>query len=130
MPKNHVRPSDTNPTPGLSHITTGLTDERLLANRNAKEGHAPFVGTRRIGMIRQTYEPGGKHFAHQHEKTEQVYYIVSGTGKVRLGEEWFDVAAGDVVYIPPQTDHEVLATGDEPYEVLLFGVELDEDEVA
>jgi mannose-6-phosphate isomerase-like protein (cupin superfamily) len=47
---------------------------------------------------------------HLHEEFEEVYYILSGRGRVRIGREEHEVTEGDVVYIPPGEVHTILCT--------------------
>jgi mannose-6-phosphate isomerase-like protein (cupin superfamily) len=42
---------------------------------------------------------------HSHEDAEQVYVVVSGTGRMCVAGDWQDIAEGDLVLIPPATDH-------------------------
>ncbi len=134
-----VRPGQVSKTPGLQQEhegglnTIGLMDENLLAAGGladvvARTGaqNAGFGGTRRMTMIRQHYEPGGKHYPHEHAEGEQAYYLESGRARVRVGEDTFDVGAGDVVYIPPRTDHEFENIGDEVCVNILISVGLGE----
>ena len=37
----------------------------------------------------------------------QVFVIVSGRAKVRYGQRWIDVEAGETIYVPPGTLHAV-----------------------
>jgi mannose-6-phosphate isomerase-like protein (cupin superfamily) len=50
--------------------------------------------------------PGASQMLHRHEP-EQVYVIVEGTGRMRVGEEEEDVVAGDLIYIPPNVVHAI-----------------------
>jgi mannose-6-phosphate isomerase-like protein (cupin superfamily) len=43
---------------------------------------------------------------HRHEP-EQVYVIVEGTGRMRVGEEEEEVVTGDLIYIPPNLVHAI-----------------------
>ena len=54
---------------------------------------------------------------HRHNRSETVLYIVAGMGRVRVGEEWFDVRAGDRVLIGRGVFHG-LATGDQALDFL------------
>jgi len=40
-------------------------------------------------------------------------YVLRGRGKVLLGKEYHDIAEGDVIYIPPNEQHELRAAQDE-----------------
>jgi len=42
--------------------------------------------------------------AHAHP-TVEIYVVISGRGKVRVGEEWADIGPGDVIEIPPDAMH-------------------------
>ncbi len=57
-------------------------------------------------------EPGAEQVVHAHDP-EQVYVVLDGEGRMHVGGEERPVAAGDLVHIPPQTDHGVVNTGDE-----------------
>ena len=57
--------------------------------------------------------PGGAPPLHQHDDTEQIFYILEGQGRLEIGGESadFPVGPGDVVRIPPQTLHAIHAQG-------------------
>jgi mannose-6-phosphate isomerase-like protein (cupin superfamily) len=55
---------------------------------------------------------GRETLEHLHRTTEEIYYFVSGRGRMRLGAETGDVAAGDCVVIPPGTPHKLWAAPD------------------
>jgi mannose-6-phosphate isomerase-like protein (cupin superfamily) len=48
---------------------------------------------------------------HKHDDTEQVFYVVEGTGVLTIGDkkEQYNVKPGDVVRIPPATYHSIRA---------------------
>jgi quercetin dioxygenase-like cupin family protein len=59
-------------------------------------------------------EPGGWTSLDQHAHDHGVM-VLRGRGRVRLGEEAFDIGFGDVVYIPPNEVHQLKCVGgDEP----------------
>jgi len=55
--------------------------------------------------------------AHMHRHTtggnEELLTMLQGRAKVRLGEETVELSAGQVLYIPPETPHEVENEGPE-----------------
>ncbi|MDA0745254.1 MAG: cupin domain-containing protein [bacterium] len=51
-------------------------------------------------------DPGMILEAHHHPVPE-LYIFVSGEGRMRLNEEWFDVQNGTAVNIPSNVEHEV-----------------------
>jgi mannose-6-phosphate isomerase-like protein (cupin superfamily) len=63
--------------------------------------------------------PGGETVEHLHRTTEEIYYFTSGRGRMRLGEDEAEVAAGDCVVIPPGTRHKLWnPSRDEPLVLL------------
>lgn len=51
---------------------------------------------------------------HVHEDFEEVYYILSGRGRMRIGDEEEEVGEGALVYIPPGKVHTIACTSAEP----------------
>lgn len=45
-------------------------------------------------------QPGQKAFEHWHKKSEEAYYVVSGRGRVRVGDEVMNISTGDAIHIP------------------------------
>jgi mannose-6-phosphate isomerase-like protein (cupin superfamily) len=62
--------------------------------------------------------PGGETEEHYHRASEEIYLFTHGSGRMRLGDEESDVAAGDTVVIPPGTPHKLWNTGSEPLRLL------------
>jgi mannose-6-phosphate isomerase-like protein (cupin superfamily) len=59
--------------------------------------------------------PEGKATAlHHHQRSEEIYHVTAGKGKMTLGDKTFEVAAGDTICIPPQTSHRLHNTGEVP----------------
>lgn len=56
---------------------------------------------------------------HHHLETEEIYYILQGKGRMTVGDETREVAAGDAVFIPLKQTHTLENTGDEPIRLLL-----------
>lgn len=62
--------------------------------------------------------PGVGTVAHYHRRTEEIYYILSGTGQMRLGDAWRSVGPGDAIAIPPGAVHEIVNQGTEQLKFL------------
>lgn len=56
--------------------------------------------------------PGKGHDRHRHPESDEVIYVLSGTGEQTVGEgPAFPVAAGDVVHVPRDVPHSTFNTG-------------------
>ncbi len=58
-------------------------------------------------------EPGEAPPLHQHDDTEQIFYVMEGAGTLTIGDpaQHFSVKPGDVVRILPQTLHSIKCAG-------------------
>jgi mannose-6-phosphate isomerase-like protein (cupin superfamily) len=81
----------------------GSEIRELLAHRNSS--------IRNQSLAEARLPPGGATTPHYHPRTEEIYYLLSGTGRMRIGEELRDVAAGDAIAIPPGQVHQIQNTG-------------------
>ncbi|MBB4931156.1 oxalate decarboxylase/phosphoglucose isomerase-like protein (cupin superfamily) [Lipingzhangella halophila] len=63
--------------------------------------------------------PGRGHDRHNHPESEEVLYVLSGTGRQMLNdEEPFDVSPGDVIYVPRGMFHSTVNTGWTPMRLI------------
>jgi len=64
-------------------------------------------------LAEATVPAGGDTIEHFHRRTEEIYYFTRGSGRMRLGDEEFDVTAGDTVVIAPGMRHKLWAPAEE-----------------
>lgn len=81
----------------------GSEIRELLAHRNSC--------IRKQTLAEARLRPGAGTTPHHHVKTEEIYYIVEGQGRMRLGDELRDVGPGDAVAIPPGAVHQITNIG-------------------
>jgi len=62
-------------------------------------------------------DPGSSSNRHSHPN-EECFYVLSGTGRIEVGEEDELVGAGSLILIPPDTDHRLVNEGDDVLKVL------------
>jgi mannose-6-phosphate isomerase-like protein (cupin superfamily) len=55
---------------------------------------------------------------HYHIKTEEIYFITAGQGRMRIDAEMAEVKAGDAIAIPPGRKHKLWNTGSETLKLL------------
>jgi mannose-6-phosphate isomerase-like protein (cupin superfamily) len=91
----------------------------------AEMGEARFLrdqaGAERIGMSLYRMNPGRRvGFGHRHGEAEEMYVVLSGSGRFRVQDEIVSVGPRDVVYCPPEAMREWEA-GADGLELLAFG---------
>lgn len=74
--------------------------------------------SRNVSVAEAVIEPGQTTRAHKHLTSDEVYYVLSGKGLVRVGENSAPVAAGSCVLIPSGRPHQATCDGDQPLRVL------------
>ena len=70
-----------------------------------------------FAMRRFIMQPGGGIPAHTNT-VEHEQYVLRGRAKIGIGNETYDVKAGDVAFIPAGTPHWYEVEGEEPFEFL------------
>ena len=88
-----------------THATCNLETAEDLAPKfgMADMGQAHFVrgalGAERIGLSHYRMNPGRRvGFGHRHGESEEVYVVVSGSGRFKVDDDVFPVAEKDVIY--------------------------------
>jgi uncharacterized cupin superfamily protein len=91
-----------------------LMDRGNGKNFVAKWGRAgPLVGLTGLGCAVHVVPPGKRAFPfHGHHVIEELFFVLSGTGEYRFGDERYPVRAGDIVGAPAGTKaHQLINTG-------------------
>jgi len=83
----------------------GSEIRELLAYRNSV--------IRKQSLAEARLAPGAKTQAHYHPRTEEIYYILVGMARMRLGDEVREVGPGDSIAIPPGEPHQITNIGGE-----------------
>ena len=65
-------------------------------------------------------------FGHRHDQAEEVYVVLSGTGRMKLDDEIIEIGPMDAIRVAPQVTR-AFEAGPEPLEVLAFGPHHDKD---
>jgi mannose-6-phosphate isomerase-like protein (cupin superfamily) len=81
----------------------GSTIRELLAHRNS--------AIRNQSLAEARVPPGRATIPHHHAVAEEIYYMLSGTGSMTLGDESRPVGPGDAIAIPPGVRHTIRNTG-------------------
>lgn len=90
--------------------TDGSTIRSLLDLSNAPVAHQ--------SLAEATLEPGGSTVRHHHRASEEIYYIVEGSGLMEIDGEERAVTVGDAVLIPPGAWHRIEASSTGPLRLL------------
>jgi mannose-6-phosphate isomerase-like protein (cupin superfamily) len=84
--------------------------------------------SQRLTMGHTTIYPTGSTTGHSHDDMEEVYYVISGEGIMVVGEDKYEIKAGDALYVPTGLYHTTYQTGILPLTVLWVTGKIDKGE--
>jgi quercetin dioxygenase-like cupin family protein len=58
-----------------------------------------------ITLFEGLVAPGGAEPVHYHEREDEAFYVLAGQVAFLVGQEWRNLTAGSVVYVPRGTVH-------------------------
>ena len=88
----------------------GSEIRELLSYRNS--------AIRNQSLAEARLEAGQATTPHYHPRAEEIYFIVSGSGQMRIDNEAQDVGRGDAIAIPPGAVHQIVNTGNSDLRLL------------
>ena len=88
----------------------GSEIRELLAHRNSV--------IRNQSLAEARLRPGASTQEHYHRRTEEIYYITHGRGRMKIEDELREVQPGDAIAIPPCLRHKIWNTGTEVLRLL------------
>lgn len=80
--------------------------------------HPAVQGNRAQSLAEAIVPPGTRTKRHRHPRSEELYHITAGRGRMFLGEEVFIVEVGDTVCIAPGAAHCIETIGDNALRIL------------
>jgi mannose-6-phosphate isomerase-like protein (cupin superfamily) len=94
---------------------------RRLSEASVEEWHrlrthvlmdAGELGSRNMSVTWLEVPSGVEQTLHSDEDAEQVYVVVRGQGRMSVAGDTGEIAEGDLVLVPPATDHAIANTGE------------------
>ena len=94
---------------------------RRLSEASVEEWHrlrshvlmdAGELGARNMSVTWLEVPAGVEQTLHSHEEAEQVYVVVRGRGEMSVAGDTEEIAEGDLVLVPPATDHAIANNGE------------------
>jgi mannose-6-phosphate isomerase-like protein (cupin superfamily) len=95
---------------------------RRLSDAPAEEWHrlryralmdAGQLGARNMSVTWLEIPAGAEQTLRSEEEAEQVYVVVRGAGAMSVAGDTQDVGEGDLILVPPATDHSIANNGEE-----------------
>ena len=95
----------------------------------AKMGYVgPQIGAHKLGYNITAVPPGKSAFPlHNHRINEEMFFVLQGTGEVRIGEHTYPIRSGDIIACPAggrETAHQIINTGADELRYLAVSTKL------
>ena len=75
-----------------------------------------------VGLAFHRVKAGKRQaFAHRHDQAEEIYVVLSGTGRIKLEQEIRDIAPLDAIRVAPKMARSFEAGPGQDLELLAFG---------
>ncbi len=66
-----------------------------------------------------TLKPGQVEVLHKHVKTEEAFYVISGTPTFQVDDEVKQLKEGTALYVPPNTPHRIANHSDKECKIIV-----------
>ncbi len=111
----------------MAYTVKNLDDVKDMAPGHglSEMGEARFcredLDAENTGLSHQRLSPGKRQsFGHRHDQAEEIYLVLSGSGRVKLDDEVVEVKRLDAIRVSPETMR-AFEAGPEGLEVIAFG---------
>ncbi len=85
------------------------------------------LDAQKTGVSYQVLNPGKRQaFGHRHDKAEEVYVVLQGSGRVRLDDEIIDISHLDAIRVAPSVTR-AFEAGDDGLAYVAFGPHHEKD---
>ncbi|MFI5009594.1 MAG: cupin domain-containing protein [Solirubrobacterales bacterium] len=111
----------------MPHTIKNLEDVDDMAAKSGlgELGEARFarqdLNAQHTGLSHQRLNPGKRQaFGHRHQQAEEIYLVLSGSGRIKLDEEILEIKRLDAIRVAPATTR-AFEAGPEGLEFVVFG---------
>jgi uncharacterized cupin superfamily protein/quinol monooxygenase YgiN len=94
------------PRPGFTHLPLLQAEDQAAAYGFSSQGESRFpmqdLGLERTGIGHHLMPPGARSaFGHRHAEAEEVYVVLSGSGRAAVGDRTVELATRDALRVAP-----------------------------
>ncbi|MGZ5471525.1 MAG: cupin domain-containing protein [Nitrososphaeraceae archaeon] len=104
----------------LKDITKKTFDDRWVKFAFGPQGK---IETKNLNLGVVNFDPGKEALNHRHD-VDEALFVLSGNGKIRIGNKVYDIKHNDFVHIPSKMDHSVMTEKSKVKILFTFGGEI------
>lgn len=111
--------------PAENHGHPGSISRVIVGPAASGPTRPEAIDSERLIVHTNEYEVGGvSGEAHAHSDQEQFFYLLDGEMEVTVGEQTYQLVAGDSVFLPRNVMHKHRQLGDTPLKFLFISTRL------
>jgi len=125
--RSHVRSRSIELRSGaMSYTIKNLRDVEDVAPKfgfdSVHEARFPWrdLDAQETGMAYYRVKPGQRGFGHRHDAAEEIYVVVGGSGRIKLGDDVKEIGPLDAIRVAPPVVR-AFEAGPDGLELLAFG---------
>lgn len=96
-------------------------DWQLLSAKKDGDNRPTACMESMMYIARALLQPGLQYHDHVHDDHEEIYYIISGCGEIKIDDEVKPIRDGDIIFIGVNQYHQIRNTGTEMLELFAVG---------
>ncbi len=109
----------------FTHLNFDAVEDQAATHGFGEMGSARFatadLDAQRTGISLHSLKPGRRQsFGHRHEQAEEIYVVLSGSGRVKLDDAIVELRARDAIRVAPPVAR-CFEAGDEGLEIIACG---------
>ena len=101
----------------LNDITKKTFDDRWVKFAFGPQGK---IKTKNLNLGVVNFDPGKEALSHRHD-VDEALFVLSGNGKIKIGNNVYDIKRNDFIHIPGKTDHSVTIEKNNVKILFIFG---------
>ena len=101
----------------LKSIAKKTFDDRWVKFAFGPQGK---IETKNLNLGVVNFDPSKEALNHRHD-VDEALFILSGNGKIKIGNNVYDIKRNDFIHIPSQTDHWIMTEKNKVKILFIFG---------
>lgn len=101
----------------LKDITKKTFDDRWVKFAFGLQGK---IETKNLNLGVVNFGPGKESLKHRHD-VDEALFVLSGNGKVKIGNKVYDIKRNDFIHLPSKTDHSIITEKNKVKILFIFG---------
>ena len=110
--------ADKSPVASHGYVLKPGEGEDTVGDGSSITKASPRSGTQGVVFVEDKMPSAGTSGIHKHLEADEFFYVVTGSGRILLGDEEHEIGPGDFVFVPVSSYHRIASSKDNPLHVI------------